>query len=123
MTDKTLAALDASIVHWDDNARAKTPSDASIRAADCALCRAFESPPCDGCPVARRTGTADCDGSPYYRARSLFYAWAAAPTPENAAAFRAAATAERNFLVETRQMYWKEQPANAVNASVNGEKA
>ena len=105
MTDKTLAALDASIAHWDDNAKAETPADASTGADACALCRDFVLKTCDGCPVASRAGRPFCNGTPYAEARAWFFKWCLYRTPKSAAAFRAAATAERDFLTETRQMY------------------
>ena len=52
MSDETLAALKASIKHWDDNVMAKTPGGASVGANACALCGLYIERRCFGCPVA-----------------------------------------------------------------------
>ena len=97
-------ALEASIKHWDENAKAQTPKDASTRARDCALCRMFPgvdaSRGCPGCPVHERTGH-ECGGSPYYDADSALTHWRV--FGDGAHRFRAAAIAERDFLISLRE--------------------
>ena len=80
MRDRTREALEASVVHWDENmenAKKGLPIDNGPE--DCPLCAVFffnenthpdEHEPChsvDGeqCPVARLTGVAYCAESPY----------------------------------------------------------
>lgn len=105
MNKKTLTALKASIQHWRENEAAESSDDVSVWGDDCALCDLFVRPhdSCKGCPVAKRTGKAQCDGSPWGAARDEFkkWRWVAQDSPratEARDAFRAAARAEREFL-------------------------
>lgn len=97
MDNKTLAALKASIQHWDDNAQAETPGEASADADDCALCGLYLKRDCSGCPVAEKTGKECCHGSPYSAAHSALCDWD--DGTGDGGTFRAAATAERDFLI------------------------
>lgn len=98
MDDETLTALQASIKHWDDNAKAEAPGDASADADDCALCGLFFRRGCLGCPVAEKTGNECCEGSPYWVAYEALRDWKKDGTV-NGDTFRAAAAAERDFLI------------------------
>lgn len=109
MNKKTLTALKASIQHWRENEAAESSDDVSVWGDYCALCGLFVRPTdcCKGCPVAKRTGKENCDGSPWAAARDEFKKWRWAyladgqDTPrvtQARDAFRAAARAEREFL-------------------------
>ena len=103
MNKKTLAALKASIQHWKENEAAESSDDVSVWGDYCALCQLFvvKNESCDGCPVAKRTGKEQCDGSPWGAARDEFKKWRWAylvDLQEARDAFRAAARAEREFL-------------------------
>ena len=96
---KTLAALKASIQHWEENAKVLLPFHASVGARHCALCLDTEVSPhntpgpyivdleareramCRGCPVFEKVHRKCCDGTPFPKAsfalsdwRSLFVA-------------------------------------------------
>lgn len=92
MTKKTLAALRASIRHWelmrDDPHGPERPTGDM-----CALCNLFLDKECAGCPVAQRAGHLMCKGTPYHYAHWLFYT---IPLPD--ADWRRAAQAEIKFL-------------------------
>lgn len=78
MTPETLEALDASIKHWQRNARADTPDCASTKAKDCALCSMFYeqgNSPCYGCPIYIATGKGGCEGTPYHEAHHWLRQW------------------------------------------------
>lgn len=109
MNKKTLAALKASIQHWRENEAAESSDDASVWGDYCALCGLFfeKIPCCNGCPVAKKTGQWQCNGSPWGAARDAFKKWRWAhlsdgqDTPQATQArdeFRTAARAEREFL-------------------------
>lgn len=109
MNKKTQEALKASIQHWKENEAAESSDEASVWGDDCALCGLFVQPhdSCKGCPVAKRTGKEQCDGSPWGAARDEFKKWRwvylvdLQDTPralQARAAFRTAARAEREFL-------------------------
>lgn len=109
MNKKTLAALKASIQHWKENEAAESSDDVSVWGDYCALCQLFvvKNESCDGCPVAKRTGKEQCDGSPWGAARDEFKKWRWAyladgqdspRATEARDAFRTAARAEREFL-------------------------
>ena len=109
--EQTEEALEDSIQHWDENARAEKPEDASIAADDCALCDLFWDydcdDPCDGCPVRNVTARELCHNTPYVEAMHAFEEWRyGAGTAEEfrAAAedFRAAAAKMRDFLISLR---------------------
>lgn len=109
MNKKTLTALKASIQHWRENEAAESSDDASVWGDYCTLCTLFvvKNGSCNECPVAKRTGKAQCDGSPWAAARDEFKKWRWAylvdgqdspRATEARDAFRAAARAEREFL-------------------------
>lgn len=64
MNAKTLKALRGSIRKWE-RIVAGTGSDNGPH--NCPLCRLFfwNREACEGCPVAAKTGRAQCDGTPY----------------------------------------------------------
>ena len=64
---KKLIALNQSIEHWENMIGGKESTVAS--GASCALCQAFDTSSCSGCPVRDRTKNSDCMGSPW---ESLF---------------------------------------------------
>ena len=95
-----------SIAHWERNVAAETPEEASVRGADCALCRVFANKNCvsccEGCPIAQNTGGnfCFCFNTPYYPARDALDAWRDNPTDATRDAWRAAAQAMLDFLKE-----------------------
>lgn len=69
MTPKMREAILASIEHWKENL-AVGMFEAKIQGEHCPLCNATRPRPgadvmCGKCPVAERTGQADCQGSPW----------------------------------------------------------
>ena len=106
MDEKTREALEASIAHWEKNARSPYWDEVSTRAEDCALCAQFivgDNPDCAGCPVSTATGKDLCRGTPYPAASSARQRWCRASQERSAnmpeaVAFRAAAQAEVDFL-------------------------
>jgi hypothetical protein len=108
MDDRTLAALDASILHWEQNAAAKKPGDASCGPDDCALCDVFNDgsfETCRGCPVFERTGEALCADTPYVKAHNAYKNWVWASRDEESQRgdeFRVAAREEAEFLRSLR---------------------
>lgn len=65
MKAKTLKALKGSIAKWKAIV-ARTGVDRGDR--NCPLCREFQD--CEGCPIMKKTGEADCFGTPYYAWRA-----------------------------------------------------
>jgi hypothetical protein len=110
MDARTLAALDASILHWEQNAAAEKPGDASCSADDCALCDLVNlgvvaHTTCIGCPVFEKTGRKLCDGTPYAGASVAWKDWVWATSDEvsqRGEEFRAAAQREVEFLRSLR---------------------
>lgn len=105
MNKETLAALDASIKHWEENARAETPEEANVDGRACALCNMFNDLrsgdiSCRRCPVMWATGWRSCAGTPYQRAAIAFYDWSSGHAVADQ--FREAALAELNFLKAIR---------------------
>ena len=100
MTPETLTALKASIEHWRQNAEGPI-EDASADPDDCALCDKFLSGEtrCLGCPVSESTGHILCFKTPYEIAHIKLRRTRDNASPENEAAFRAAARAELAFLI------------------------
>lgn len=106
MDDRAKEALEASIKHWEENAAAKTLRHSSTSGFDCALCKAFPTETCDGCPVAKAVGVPLCKETPYmtaYYARVRWYKAALddrtiEQETEAREAFQAAARAEVEFL-------------------------
>ncbi|MDB6104089.1 MAG: hypothetical protein JWO52_4088 [Gammaproteobacteria bacterium] len=104
MDADTLTALRGSIAKW----RAIVDgTGADQRSVNCPLCEKFldredeDGNPCQGCPVAKRTGDWGCGGTPYVDNWALLVAVAdqdnAFATTE---AMVAAAQAELAFLIE-----------------------
>lgn len=68
MPAETLAALKASIAHWEDNLElAKAGQEFEYYADDCPLCVLFYDLDCAGCPVLAKTGEIFCKNSPWGR--------------------------------------------------------
>lgn len=66
MPPETLAALKATISHWETNlVRAKTREPLSMGTLACPLCRKFVADDCAGCPIYLHTGEFSCHGTPY----------------------------------------------------------
>lgn len=105
MNQETLAALDASIKHWEENARADDFEAAKIGSVHCALCRMFcrrlEIVNCHGCPVMDATGEYSCAGTPYYRTADAYTEWCD-DKPGAEARFHAAAGDMTSFLKAIR---------------------
>lgn len=99
LTEQAAIALEESIAHWAQNVAAETPDDASVQGADCALCSAFPDDECTGCPVVD-AGFPFCEGTPYYRARTLLALWRSGRSSREA--FRVEASAELAFLKSLR---------------------
>ncbi len=96
MDDRTRAALEESIKHWEENAAAETPEGVSTGAENCPLCYLFFDANCQGCPVRRKTGEAACTGSPYNEAYFALHDWA--KDGKSRDIYRMAAQAEVDFL-------------------------
>lgn len=103
MTPETAAALEASIAHWEANAVAETPEDASVDGRDCALCELFYDERCVGCPVRAETGEIECYLTPFYEAATAKRIWGYSPSDNTRDAFHAAARAEVEFLKGLRE--------------------
>lgn len=103
MNEETRAELLAEIRHWRDNARAETAEEYGDIYDGYELCARFMKQKCLGCPVMQRTGKAECEGTPYFRATKAYTKWRDA-TPETAredearSAAHAAATAFADWL-------------------------
>ena len=99
-------ALEASIAHWEENARARVPSDASLGVTNCALCKLYHDNFCQGCPVYEETGKDRCSGTPFQRAYRLLCVWRSEDRLDavgrRAEEFRAAAQEEVDFLKSLR---------------------
>lgn len=67
MDTKTLAALKASIAHWQENlAKAKAGERFETGPGECALCHLFFFyNDCNGCPVKEKIGQPGCVTTPY----------------------------------------------------------
>jgi hypothetical protein len=66
MPARTLAALKASIQHWQRLSTGKRHPGEDIGGDNCALCHLFWfDRGCRGCPVSAKTGFSDCEGTPY----------------------------------------------------------
>lgn len=75
MDKKKLEALLGSIMHWEDNAVAVSPSGASISSQDCDLCYIYIFTNCVGCPIADKTGFTYCRDTPYKDASIAINEW------------------------------------------------
>ena len=96
-------ALEASILHWQENVAAETPDDVSLGQDDCALCKEYHASGCDGCPVAIKVNATLCRQTPYEMADLAFDNWEEFPTPEHADLWRKFAQAELDFLISLRE--------------------
>ena len=112
MNKETVEALEASIVHWDENAKAIYHGDVSITSISCSLCHIFNRDEmsirdsCNGCPVLIKTGKKFCERSPYDSAVKALKRWESAnkiTLLTSEISFRAAAIAERDFLISLRE--------------------
>lgn len=101
MDNKTLAALKASIKHWQENVEAKTPGQIRLGADNCALCAIFnqDKENCVGCPVSEKTGHSYCEGTPYEEAVCKYAIFSTDPSIKKKKEWRAAAQAELDFLI------------------------
>jgi hypothetical protein len=111
----TLEALNHSIAHWEKNAQALDPIEASLRARDCALCRLYRVPKrsckkamnaCQGCPIMKTTGVNICLATPYIKANFAYENWCTEETEEARAAFQAACQDEIDFLKKVRHEHY-----------------
>lgn len=108
MDDRTLAALDASILHWEQNLDAEKSDDARVGMEDCALCGMFvegrdPDDACSGCPVRDRTGEDMCEETPYAAAYFAWRRWDVPPEDHALrAVFRSRAQKEIDFLRSLR---------------------
>jgi hypothetical protein len=105
MDKRTADALEASIVHWEENLAAEQPTRVSIGPRACALCRLFwEWLDCRGCPVSARTGRTQCYATPYDDVITALRVWEFLPDDAAAkAAWRTAARAQLDFLISLRE--------------------
>jgi hypothetical protein len=106
MDERTAAALEASIKHWQENVAAETPLSTSTDGDDCALCAEFNREifvDCNGCPVRGKTGYRFCVGTPYHKANSARDEWLDADNKSALSVWRAAAQAELDFLISLRE--------------------
>lgn len=98
MNPRTLAALRASIEHWERHAAGTPKPGETIYGHDCALCSLFVGHGkvmCQGCPVAEKMEVGGCCGTPYYRAKD---AWLRAANSHESVEFRKCAQEEVDFL-------------------------
>ncbi len=107
MSPEVAEALEASIRHWDENAKAERPEDAHTTGAECALCQLFKDRGgivrCDKCPVAKRVDADSCEGTPYHKAWAAPHGWRLYQNTEAKKRFHVAALAERDFLISLRE--------------------
>ena len=103
-------ALEASILHWQENVKAETPEDAYTGPDECALCCLYYENVCCECPVAEKTHEKICKGSPYVAADDAYNKWSRTD-PSSCAntwlvardEFRQCAQAEVDFLISLRR--------------------
>lgn len=90
MAPETLAALRASIKHWEQNRDVREPIFAGIQAKDCPLCdvfldrhrfkaESFVRDYCGACPIAKKTGQPGCEGTPWMATRQALSTWSCNP--------------------------------------------
>lgn len=103
-------ALEASILHWQENVKAAATENVKMGADRCALCAMFLEHDCKGCPVMQRTGYPGCLRSPYRAVWAAYLMWKYTKLSSCAniwlAArdeFRKAAQAEVDFLISLRE--------------------
>jgi hypothetical protein len=98
MKPSTREALAESIEHWEEIISVKTVRDVQIGEEHCALCHAFPTESCTGCPVAQAADIC-CHGTPYYDVIKAYFAWQDYPNNlKKRAKFRAEARKELSFL-------------------------
>lgn len=108
MDARTAEALEASILHWQENVAAKQVGDAKIFNEDCALCALFyvgdeKHGECFGCPVRARSRRKECGNTPWSGACNAWWKWEDEPRSEfRRDAFTAAAKLELAFLISLR---------------------
>jgi hypothetical protein len=101
MDAKTLTALQGSIMKWEKIV-AGTGVDRGTE--NCPLCEMFfnedyfNEEPCNGCPVAKKTGKLYCYGTPYGAYANLCDWGGKAGEPATMQEQKAAAQAELDFL-------------------------
>ena len=104
MTAQTKSeALEASILHWQENVKAERSLDVLANDTDCALCAKFYDLECEGCPVYLRTGLRYCLGSPYGAAYAALREWRQFDAGAARDEFRRCAQAEVDFLISLRE--------------------
>ena len=108
MTPEAAKALEASIKHWEENAVAERPEDASTQGSDCALCAKFnreddDETYCIHCPVFKHTNKRLCAYTHYLGASLSLHEWKNSPTEHNRLAFQARARKEVEFLKSLRE--------------------
>lgn len=98
-------ALEASILHWQENVAAEWPEDVRMGQASCALCSLFFDQCCEGCPVMRRTGYSNsrCSGTPYIGASYALFVWRETRSDAARDDFRKRAQVEVDFLISLRE--------------------
>lgn len=96
-------ALEASILHWQENVKAERPEDVMTGPTNCALCSLFFEDVCEGCPVMRHTGYRGCKNTPYDLADEAFYMWIETYFNADRDVFRKYAQAEVDFLISLRE--------------------
>lgn len=104
MDAETLEALKLSIEKWERFANGTARDGDTIFGKSCPLCKLFNSmsedrfdKSCVGCPVSRRTGKPECEGSPWLNAKLALFKKAGIGDPDSPE-FLAAARAEADFL-------------------------
>jgi len=65
MTPEAQKALVESIVKWEKNTKVQELGEISIGTKSCPLCVLYWRKGCEGCPIAKATGTHSCIGTPY----------------------------------------------------------
>lgn len=113
LNKKTIAAIYASIKHWEDVYAQDDPALVRIGHDECALCTLFWDDICEGCPIKDVTGKYSCEGTPYNAAYSAKEAWLAKHMVGNAShertRWKIQARKEINFL----KSLLEEAPAHA----------
>lgn len=103
MNPETLKALKESIAHWRRLATGKRRKGETHYGDDCSLCHKFYTGDgkCSNCPVAKKTGHGDCQGSPWWKAHQAYLECGFLDTDSryNSESFKAAAKNELTFLV------------------------
>ncbi len=103
-------ALEASILHWQENLEAELPGAVRIGVENCALCSIYYDEDCEGCPVSERTKSKMCRSTPYGAAFNALTGWEYTNPSSCGNTWRAArdefhrrAQAEVDFLISLRE--------------------